>query len=49
MEWQRVEEFRRIPPELRPDALAAIQTIFSAEKRPRYQLIGDEAGDAPGV
>ena len=35
MEWRLVEEFRRIPSELQPDALASIRTIARAEKRPR--------------
>ena len=45
MEWRLVEEFRRIPRELQPDALAAIRTISRAEKRLRYRVIGDDVVD----
>ncbi len=45
MEWRLVKEFRRIPRELHPDALAAIRTISRAEKRLRYRVIGDDVVD----
>jgi len=49
MEWRLVEEFRRIPRELQPDALATIQIFARAEKRPRYRVIGGDVEDAkPG-
>ena len=51
MEWRLIEEFRRIPRDLRPDALAAFQTIARLVKRPRFNLIGEEdsAEDLPAL
>ena len=39
MAWQLLDEFRRIPPDLRP---AALQSLSRLAKVPRYHLIGAE-------
>ena len=50
MEWQLIEEFRRVPPELQPEALAAIRMFARLAKRPTYRIIGEgepEGEDEP--
>ena len=42
MEWQLIEEFRRVPPDLRSDALAAVQIFARLAKRPSYRVIGED-------
>ena len=47
LEWQLIEEFRRIPRDSEPDALAEFRTIVRTLKRPRIHLIGDEPAETP--
>ena len=46
MEWQLIQEFRRVPAELRPDALAAVHMFTRAAKRPAYRIIGEDEHEA---
>lgn len=43
--WQLLDEFRKLPANLQPEAVAAVRTISRLAKLPRYHLIGSE-GDA---
>ena len=56
MEWQLIQEFRRIPSEYQPDALAAIRLFTRLAKRPTYTIIDEDdetpsprRGDRPSV
>ena len=42
MEWQLIQEFRRVPADLRQDALDAIHMLTRAAKRPAYRIIGED-------
>jgi hypothetical protein len=42
MEWQLIQEFRRVPADLRQNALDAIHMFTRAAKRPAYHIIGED-------